>query len=88
MIFRENEYLMHLKKTAEMTRIFWNLSKGQGLSYFEHLFINRLEAEDSELPDNDMIELVLRYIGLNYIHERYTRAKELYEATKGFIYVP
>jgi hypothetical protein len=58
------------------------------LFHFEHHFSNRLEAEDSELPDNDMIELVLRYIGLNYIHERYRRAKELYEATKGFIYVP
>jgi hypothetical protein len=27
----------------------------------------RLEAEDSEVPDNELIELVLRDVGLEYI---------------------
>jgi hypothetical protein len=29
--------------------------------------MRRLEAEDSEVPDNELIELVLRYVGLEYI---------------------
>jgi hypothetical protein len=43
-----------------------------------------LEAEDSEVPDNELIELVLRDVGLEYIPKRHTLAKVLYEA--GFIY--
>jgi hypothetical protein len=29
--------------------------------------MRRLEAEDSNVPDNDLIELVLRDVGLEYI---------------------
>jgi hypothetical protein len=42
----------------------------------------RVEAEDSELPENELIDLVLRDVGLEYSH---MRAKVLYEATKGYI---
>jgi hypothetical protein len=41
--------------------------KGQALSYFEHHLMRRLEAEESEVPDNELIELVLRDVGLEYI---------------------
>jgi hypothetical protein len=41
--------------------------KGQSLSYFEHYLGNRLEVEDSELPDDERIELVLRESILEYI---------------------
>jgi hypothetical protein len=41
--------------------------KGQALSYFEHHLMRRLEAEDSGVPDNELIELVLRDVGLEYI---------------------
>jgi hypothetical protein len=44
----------------------WNLLKSQILSYFEHHFRRRLEAEDSELPDNEHIEQVLSDICLEY----------------------
>jgi hypothetical protein len=65
MAFREIENLMPLKEPAGKTRIFRTLLKGQALSYFEHHLSRRLEAEDSEVPDNELIELVLRelYIG-------------------------
>jgi hypothetical protein len=42
------------------------LLKGQALYYFEH-YMRRLEAEDSDVPENDLIELVLRDVGLEYI---------------------
>jgi hypothetical protein len=47
--------------------MFQTLLKGQTLSYFEHHLRRRLEAEDSDVPDNELIELVLRDVGLEYI---------------------
>jgi hypothetical protein len=52
---------------VDKTRMFQTLLKGQALSYFEHHLLRRLEAEDSELPDNELISLVLRDVGLEYI---------------------
>jgi hypothetical protein len=70
MAFREIENLMTIKEPADKTRIFRTLLKGQALSYFENHLMRRLEAEDSEIPDNEVIELVLRDIGLEYIPKR------------------
>jgi hypothetical protein len=49
--------------------MFWTLLKGKALFYFEHHLGRKLEADDSELPENELIELVLRNIDLEYIHE-------------------
>jgi hypothetical protein len=82
MSFREIENLM----PADKTRVFWTLLKGQALSYFEHHFRRRVEAEDSELPDNELIELALRDIGLEYIPKCLSiNAEVFYDANKGFI---
>jgi hypothetical protein len=70
MAFREIENLMPIKKPADKTRIFWTLSKSQTLSYFKHHLMRRLDAEDSDVPDNELIELVLRDVGLEYIPRR------------------
>jgi hypothetical protein len=70
MAFLEIENLMSMKEPADKTRIFWNLLKAQALSYFEHNLMRRLEAEDSDVPDNELIELVLRDVGLEYISKR------------------
>jgi hypothetical protein len=67
MAFREIENLMPMKEPADKTRMFQTLLKGQGLSCFEHHLMRRLEAEDSEVLENELIELVLRYVGLEYI---------------------
>jgi hypothetical protein len=64
--------------------MFRTLLNGQALSYFEHHLMRRLEAEESDVPDNEQIELVLRDVGLDYIPKLHTRAKVLYDA--GFIY--
>jgi hypothetical protein len=47
--------------------MFRTLLKGQALSYFEHHLMRRLEAEDSDVSDNELIELVLRDVCLEYI---------------------
>jgi hypothetical protein len=61
---------MPMKEPADKTRMFQTLLKGQALSYFEHHLMRRLEAEDSDIPDNELIELVLRDLGLEYIPKR------------------
>jgi hypothetical protein len=67
MAFREIENLMPMKEPADKTRMFRTLLKGQALSYFEHHLMRRLETEDSEVKDNELIKLVLRDVGLEYI---------------------
>jgi hypothetical protein len=67
MAFRQNENLMPMKEPADKTRIFRTLLKGQALFYFEHHLMRRLEAEDSDVLDNECIDLVLRDVGLEYI---------------------
>jgi hypothetical protein len=52
MAFREIENLMPMKEPADKTIMFQTLLNGQALSYFEHHFMRRLEAEDSKVPDN------------------------------------
>jgi hypothetical protein len=54
------DYLMPMKEPVDKTRMFQTLLKSQDLSYFEHHLMRRLEAEDSDVPDNELIELVLR----------------------------
>jgi hypothetical protein len=67
MVFHEIENLMPMKEPADKTRMFRTLLKVQALSYFEHHLMRTLEAEDSDVPENELIELVLRYVGLEYI---------------------
>jgi hypothetical protein len=70
MAFRDIENLMPLNETIDKTRMFRTLLKGQALSYFEHHLMRRLEAEDSEVPDSKLIQLVLRDVGFEYIPKR------------------
>jgi hypothetical protein len=70
MAFREIENLMHMKEPVDKTRIFRTLLKGQALLYLEHYFMRRIDAEDSEVPDNELIDLGIRDVGLEYIPKR------------------
>jgi hypothetical protein len=76
MAFQEIENLMPMKEHADKTRMFQTLLKGKDLSYFEHHLMRRLEAEDSNVPDNELIELVLRDVGLEYIPKRAIRVQK------------
>jgi hypothetical protein len=75
MAFREIENLIPIKKPVDKTRMFRTLLKGQALSYFEHHLMRRLEAEDSDISDNELIEQVLRDVGLEYIPKRAIRVQ-------------
>jgi hypothetical protein len=78
MAFREIENLMPIKESADKTRMFRTLLKGQALSYFEHHLMRRLEAEDSEVTDNELIEQVLRDVGLECIAKHAIRVQKYY----------
>jgi hypothetical protein len=78
MAFREIENLMPMKKPADNARMFRTLLKGQALSYFGHHLMRRSEAEYSEVPDNEIIELALRDVGLEYIPKRTIRVQKYY----------
>jgi hypothetical protein len=64
MAFCEIETLMPLKESAEKIRMFRTLLKVQTLYYFDLHLRKRMEAEDSDVPDNDLRELVLRDVVL------------------------
>jgi hypothetical protein len=68
--FCEIENLMPMKEPTDKTSMFRTLLKGQALSYFEHHLRRRLEAEESDVPENELIELVLRDVALEYIPKR------------------
>jgi hypothetical protein len=78
MASREIENLMLMKESTDKTRMFWTLLKGQALSYFEHHLMRSLEAEDSDVPDNELIELVPRDVGLEYIPKRAIHMQKCY----------
>jgi hypothetical protein len=69
---------MPMKEPADKTRMFRTLLKVQALTYFEHHLMRRLDTEDSEVPDNDFIELVLRDVGSEYIPKRAIRVQKYY----------
>jgi hypothetical protein len=67
--------------------MFHTLWKGQALSNFEHHLRRRLEAEDSEIPNNELIELVLRDAGLEYISKRAIRVQKYYMRQQRSLYM-
>jgi hypothetical protein len=73
MSFCEIENLMPLKEPTDKTCMFLTLLMGQALSYLEHHLMRRLEAEVSEFPDNELIELVHTDVVLKYIPKRAIR---------------
>jgi hypothetical protein len=87
MAFREIENLMPIKEPADKTRMFWNLLKGQALSYFEHHLIMVLEVEDSDVPDNQLIELVLKDLGLEYIPKCAIHVQKYIMSQSGGLYM-
>jgi hypothetical protein len=76
--FFEIENLIPMKEPVYKSWILRTLLKGQAFSDFEHHLMERLEAEDSDVPDNELIELVLRDVGLEYIPKRAIRVQKYY----------
>jgi hypothetical protein len=69
---------MPLKEPADKSMMLRTLLKGQALSYLEHHLWKRLDTEDAELPDDDLLELVIRDIDLEYTPRRASRVQKYY----------
>jgi hypothetical protein len=67
MAFREIENPDVHEGTCRQDQDSSDFVEGSSLVYFEHDLRGRLGAESSEVPDNELIELVLRDIDLEYI---------------------
>jgi hypothetical protein len=52
--------------------------KGRALSQFEYHLRKVLEAEDAELCDPDLLELVIRDVGLRYISRHAMKVQKYY----------
>jgi hypothetical protein len=76
--YPEIESLKPLKDPADKSKMLRTLLKGQALSYLEHHLSKSLDAEDAEFPDNDILELLIRDIGLEYIPRRTIRVQKYY----------
>jgi hypothetical protein len=85
--FPEIENLMPMKEPANKTRIFRTLLKRQALSYFEHHLMRGLETEDSDVPEIEIIELVLRDLGLEYIPKRAIRVQKYFMRQQWHLYM-
>jgi hypothetical protein len=78
MTFREIDNLIPMKEPADKTRMIQTLLKGQAFSYFKHYLMRSLEVEDSDVPDNELIEAMLRDAGLEYIPKRAIHMQKYY----------
>jgi hypothetical protein len=87
MAFCEIENLMPMKESADKARMFRTLLNGQASSYFEHQLMRRLEAEGSDVPDNELIELVLSDVGLEYISKRTICVQKYYMRQPSGLYL-
>jgi hypothetical protein len=88
MAFCEIEKLIPLQVPVDNTRIFRTLLKGQALSYFEHHLMRRLEAKALDVPVNELIELVLRDVYLEYIPKRAIHVQKYYmRSSRVYIWV-
>jgi hypothetical protein len=76
--YREVENLMEIREPSNKSKMIRTLLKGQALSYFDHHLKKRLDAEDIDLPGNDLLELVMRDVGLEYIPKSAIRVQKYY----------
>jgi hypothetical protein len=70
--------MMSLKDPSDNSKMLQTLMKGKTLSHFEHHLRKRLESEDVDLPDHDLLEPVIRDVDLEYISRRTIRVQKYY----------
>jgi hypothetical protein len=76
--YRNMEIMTPLREPSDKSKMLQTLLKGRALSQFEHHLRKCLGAEDIELPDHDLLELVIRDVGLEYISRRAIRVQKYY----------
>jgi hypothetical protein len=72
MAYRDLEVMMSLKVTSERTKMIRTLLKGRALAQFDYHLSKQVT------PDHEMLELVIRDLGLDYISRRAIRMQKYY----------
>jgi len=78
MAYRDLEVMMPLKEVSERTKMLWTLLKGRALAQFDYHLSKQIRAEDIELPDHELLELVIKDLGLDYISRHAIRVQKYY----------
>jgi hypothetical protein len=76
--YRDLELLMPLKEPSDRTKMLRTMLKGRALSLFEYHLSKRCGGEDIETTDQELLELVIRDLGLDYISRRAIRVQKYY----------
>jgi hypothetical protein len=76
--YRDLEVMMPLKENSEKTKMIRTLLKGRALAQFDYHLSKRVCAEDIEIPDRELLGLVIRDLGLDYISRRAIRMQWYY----------
>ena len=76
--YRDLELLMPLKEPSDKTKMLRTMLKGRSLSLFEYHLSKRCGGEDIEVTDHELLELVIRDLGLDYISRRAIRVQKYY----------
>jgi transposase InsO family protein len=76
--YRDLELLMPLKEALERTKMLRTLLKGRALSLFEYHLSKRCGTEEEGVSDHEVLELVIRDLGLDYISRRAIRVQKYY----------
>ena len=78
MDYCEIEVMMSLKEPGEIVKMIRTLLKGRTLGKFEYQQCKSLNAEDIEIPDHELLEIVLIDLGLDYISRCTIRVQRYY----------
>ena len=76
--YRDLELLMPLKEPSDRTKMLRTILKGRALSLFEYHLSKRCGGEDIETSDQELLELVIRDLGLDFISRRAIRVQKYY----------
>jgi hypothetical protein len=76
--YRDLELLMPLKEPSDRAKMLCTMLKGRALSLFEYHLAKRCGGEDIETTDQELLDLVIRDLGLDYIYRRAIRVQKYY----------
>jgi hypothetical protein len=74
--YRNLELLMPLKEPSDRTKMLCTMLKGRNLSLFEYHLFKRCGGKDIETTDQELLELVIRDLGLDFISRRAIRVQK------------
>ena len=72
------EVMMPLREPRERVKIILTSLKKRALTQFDYHLGRRLTDEDSEIPDHEQLEIVIRNLGLDYISRRVLRVQRYF----------